>query len=116
MNRKEVVSKYKQTLQPMGIYQIKNLKNGKLLIGNSKNLQARLNRHKFQLELGSHPNKELQRDFTETGGDTFLFEVLDYLEPKTDSDSDHSEELTMLETMWLEKLQPYDEKGYNNKN
>ena len=30
MNKKEKIKLYKQTIQPMGIYQIKNMKNGKL--------------------------------------------------------------------------------------
>jgi group I intron endonuclease len=115
MNRKDIVSRYKQTLPPMGIYRIKNLKNGKLFIGSAMDLRGRINRCKFQLELGSHPNRDLQRDFTEIGSKAFSFEVLDYLEPKMDSDCDHAKELGMLEQMWLEKLQPFGEKGYNKK-
>ena len=63
IDKKELKKQYKQTLQPMGIYQIKNLVNGKIFIGSAKNLPGKLNSVKFQLENGSHMNSELQKDF-----------------------------------------------------
>ncbi len=79
MNKKEIKNKYKQTLQPMGVYQIKNLVNGKIFIGSSANLPGKINSQKFQLNLGSHPNQELQNDYTKLGSDNFAFEIIDYL-------------------------------------
>jgi group I intron endonuclease len=115
MNKKEMTDKYKQTALPMGIYQIKNLKNGKIFIGSAKDLRGRINSNKFQLKNGSHPNKEMQRDYNEVGEEGFSFEILDYLKPKEDLNYDYTDELRILEEMWLDKLQPYDEKGYNSK-
>jgi len=115
IDKKELRKKYKQTLQPMGIYQIKNLVNEKIFIGSSKNLPGKLNSSKFQLELGSHMNIELQKDFAHFGKENFSFEVIDYLEPKDDSNYNYTEDLTVLEEMWLEELQPFDEKGYNKR-
>ena len=115
MNKKELKKKYKQTVQPMGIYQIKNIENQKIFIGSSKNLPGKLNSAKFQLQNNSHINRELQRDFSVYGEGKFIFEVIDYLEPKEDSDYNYNDDLKVLEDMWLEKLQPYDEKGYNKK-
>ena len=116
MNRKEMINKYKQTIQPMGIYQIKNMKNGKIYIERAKDLRGKINSSKFQLKNGLHPNKEMQRDFNEMGEESFSFDVLDYLKPKEDLNYDYTEELRLLKEMWLEKLQPYNEKGYNAKN
>ena len=113
MNRKELIKKYKQTTQPMGIYQIKNMINGKIFIGSSKDLKGIINRNRFQLKSGLHMNKQMQRDFSEAGEANFSFEMLDYLKPKNDLKRDYAEELQMLEEMWLEKLHPYDERGYN---
>jgi group I intron endonuclease len=84
MDRKEKIKKYKQTIQPMGIYQIRNLNNGKIYIGSAMNLQGKINSHKFQLKNGLHLNKEMQKDFVEVGADAFSFEILDYLMPKED--------------------------------
>jgi hypothetical protein len=71
MNKKELIRQYKETVQPMGIYQIRNAENGKLLIGSARNLNGMLNRHKFQLENNLHGNRDLQREFNEAGGVDF---------------------------------------------
>jgi len=113
MNKKELIKRYKQTIQPMGVYQIKNKKNGKIYIGCTKNLPGKLNSHKFQLKNGLHLNKEIQKDFNEIGEEGFSFDILDHLKPKEDLDYDYTEELKTLEEMWIEKLQPFNEKGYN---
>ena len=113
MNRKELIKQYKQTIQPMGIYQIKNDSNGKLFLGSSKNLPGKINSHKFQLKNGSHPNAEMQKEYNETGEIGFSFEILDRLKPNEDLKYDYTEELKTLEEMWMEKLQPFNEKGYH---
>lgn len=97
----------------MGIYQIKNKKNGKIYIGSAKDLQGIINRNKFQLKNSLHTNAELQKDYNEVGEEWFSFDILDYLKPKEDMNYDYTKELEILEAMWLEKLQPYHEKGYN---
>lgn len=115
MNRKEAISEYKKTIQPMGIYQIRNMKNGRIYIGSAKDLRGRINSNKFQLRMGSHLNKEMQKDFDEIGEEGFSFEILDYLKPKEDLSYDYTEDLKILEEMWLEKMRPFNEKGYNCK-
>jgi hypothetical protein len=115
MDKKELIKQYKQTIQPMGVYQVKNLKNGKIFIGSAKDLRGRINSNRFQLKTGAHFNKDLQNDFNEIGEEDFSFEVLDTLKPKEDAGFDYTEELNTLLEMWLEKLQPYDEKGYNTR-
>jgi group I intron endonuclease len=117
MDKKELIKQYKQTVQPMGIYQVKNIKNGRVFIGSAKDLRGRINSNRFQLKTGAHFNKELQNDFNETSEENFSFEILDYLKPNEDAGAgfDYTEELKVLEEMWLEKLQPYGEKGYNTR-
>jgi group I intron endonuclease len=115
INKSEIKKKYKQTLTPMGIYQLKNLANGKILIGNSKNLPARKNRFEMELLFGNRTDKELQHDVKKFGKENFLFEVLDYLEPKEDPSYNYTEDLKTLEELWIERLQPFNEKGYNKR-
>ena len=115
MNKKELTNKYKETIQPMGIYQIKNLKNGKIFIGSAKNIHGKINSNKFQLVNGLHLKKEMQKDFNDVGEINFTFEVLDYLKPNDDIGHDYAEELKILENMWLDKLKPYNDNGYNSK-
>jgi hypothetical protein len=114
--KKELKNQYKQNQPRMGVFQIKNLESGKIFIGRGINVQGKLNSAKFQLKQGSHPVRELQNDYKKLGADKFSFDVLDYLDPKKDDlNYDYTDDLKLLEQMWLEKLQPYGEKGYNKK-
>lgn len=115
VDKAELRKKYKQTLTPMGVYIIKNLVNDKIFVGKSKNLQGRINRHKFELGHGFESIKDLQEDYKQFGLTNFSFEILDQLEPKEDPVYDYTEDLIVLEELWLEKLQPFGEKGYNIK-
>jgi group I intron endonuclease len=115
IDKKEIKRKYKDTVQPMGIYQIKNNVNGKIFIGSSPNLKGKFNSFMFQLKMGSHMNRLLQEDFNKYKEEAFSFEVLDYLPPVEDAAYNYSKDLETLEELWLEKLQPYDERGYNSK-
>jgi group I intron endonuclease len=116
MNRKELINEYKQSIKAMGIYQIRNLINGKIFLGSSKDLKGILNRNKFQLKNNLHINKAMQRDFNEIGEANFSFEILEHLKPKEGMEGDYTRELKRLENMWSEKLQPFNENGYNKKN
>ena len=115
MNKKELKKQYKQNIQLMGVFQVKNLINGKIFIDSGLNLQGKMNGCRFQLSLGSHMNRVLQEDFNKNGINNFSFEVIDYLKLKEDIKTNYTDDLKMLEEIWIEKLQPFDEKGYNKR-
>jgi hypothetical protein len=104
IDRRALTREYKETPQPAGVYVVRNTRTGKSLIGSSPNLPGMLNRQRFQLELGSHPDKELQSDWSELGPDTFEFDVLDRLESRDGPVSDQTEDLKALLAMWIEKM------------
>jgi group I intron endonuclease len=112
-SRKEINQEYKERLKPAGVFQVKNTVNGKVLLGSSLNLEGPLNAHKFMLEIGSHDNKELQKDWGEFGADQFIFEILEVVKVTDSPNFNLKDELTLLEQIWLEKLQPFGERGYN---
>jgi group I intron endonuclease len=112
--RKELQKEYLERVKPSGVYQVKNIRNGKVLLGSSLNLEGPLNRHRFMLKIGSHTNKELQKDWNEMGPDAFIFEILEEVKRRDDDPNFNlKDELTLLEMIWLEKLQPVGERGYN---
>lgn len=113
MDRKAKIREYKETSQPMGVYQIKNKTNGKVLIGSSKNLPAILNRFRAELKIGSCRNFVLQDEWNQFGPDVFEFKELEVLEPLDDPAYDPGDDLIFLEAHWVEKLKPYGDKGYN---
>ena len=99
----------------MGIFQLRNEVNGKIFVGSSMDLPAIFNRTRFQLFGGSHPNKELEADWRQLGSNKFAFEVLEEIVPREDLNYDYKADLDTLEDLWLEKLEPYGEKGYNER-
>ena len=113
--RKQLKEEYKHTSPAMGVYQIRNLINSKVFIGSALNLKGILNSNRFQLDLGSHRNKKLQADWNEFGSANFALEVLDELAATNGVDHDYKPDLTFLEEMWLDKLEPYKPRGYNQR-
>ena len=111
--REELKREYKERPKPAGVFQIKNTANGKVFLGSSLNLEGPLNRHKFALTMGLHANAALQREWNEFGAGRFVFEILEVVKVKDDPDFNLVDELTLIEQIWLEKLQPFGEKGYN---
>jgi group I intron endonuclease len=112
-SKKDLKREYKETARPMGVFQIRNLTNDKIFIGSSVNLDGIFNRHRFALNAGSHQSKALQADWNASGAENFAFEILEELESRAGFDT--KKELEVLENLYLENLEPYGEKGYNER-
>jgi group I intron endonuclease len=115
-SQQEIKREYKERKKPAGIFQVKNTANGKVLLGSSLNLEGPLNGHKFMLSIGRHRNETLQKEWNEYGPSQFIFEILEVVKIKDDPNFNLSDELTLLEQIWLEKVQPFGERGYNTDN
>ena len=114
--RKAIKREYKESYRPAGVFQVRNTENGRILVSSSPNLPAIFNRLRMQLDAGMYAyHPELQRDWKTLGADAFAFEVLEELKPPEGPGWDPSDDLAALEALWLEQLQPYDEKGYNRR-
>jgi hypothetical protein len=109
----DIKREYKERAKPAGIFQVKNTANGKVLLGSSLNLEGPLNKIKFMLTGGLHRNEVLQKEWNAYGPEKFVFEILEVVIIKDDPNFNLLDELTLLEQIWLEKLQPFGEKGYN---
>jgi group I intron endonuclease len=86
-----------------GIYRIKNTINGKVYIGQSKNLQTRKNEHFRLLVNNQHFNRKLQSSFNKYGKGFFVFEVIEECE------------LSELNEKEIKYIEEYDslKNGYN---
>jgi group I intron endonuclease len=113
--KKEMKQEYKLFKSKKGVYQIKNNSNGKIFVGSSKDLVAIWNRHKLQLNFGSHQNIELQNDWKKFGEDSFSYEILSEIKEEDGKEIDYNKELKFLEDLYLEELEPFEEKGYNKR-
>lgn len=113
--KKELKEQYKEMKTEAGVYQIKNTKNQKVLVVATPNLKT-MNGRRMELQAGGHKNKQLQEEWKQFGEEAFVFEVLGILKEKEEGYFDKKEELKKLEEKWLEKLQPYGERGYHQLN
>jgi hypothetical protein len=65
----------------------------------------------MQLNMGRFANAQLQKDWQELGVEAFTYEVLE--EKNAGEVTDKRWELKQMKKKWLEKLQPYGDRGYN---
>lgn len=103
--KKELKETYKQLKIPMGVFQIENIRNQKVLIDHSVDMASKWNRHKMELKFGNHRNREFQKDWNEYGEESFVFNVLSELKKNEDEPANYTKELKTLQEMVIEELQ-----------
>lgn len=111
--KKELKRQYAETARPMGVFRVCHKDSNRWYIGASLDVPAMLNRQRFQLDAGSHPNPSLQRDWKRFGADAFAFETLDRLEPRDAPGWDPRPDLRTLEAMWHSRLTQLYGAGYH---
>lgn len=60
-----------------GIYEIRNIENGKRYIGSTVSMSRRWVLHKVLLKLNKHHSQHLQNSYNKYGKDCFVFEVIE---------------------------------------
>jgi hypothetical protein len=113
--KKELRNEYENRRRRIGVFQIRNIINGKIFVGASLDLRSIFNRYRFQLSLGRHWNSALQSEWDEYGSGNFVFETLDELAPRNDPHHDYRADLAFLEGEWVDQLSPYEARGYNQR-
>ena len=114
MNRKKIIKEYKDSIRPMGIVQVRNIRNNRIYLTASANTAGTINSIRFQLKMGNFlPSPALAHEWKEMGELSFVIEVTDELKPVDDPAYDYKDDLKALEAMWLEKLKPFGERGYH---
>jgi hypothetical protein len=96
-----------------GVYQIRNLRTGKVLVESTLNLKT-LNGRRMELARGAHRNARLQADVVALGADAFAFEILEVLAEPEEGFAYRRDALKRLEAAWLERVRPYGDRGYND--
>lgn len=113
--RKEIKIEYKEQKFELGVFEIRNKIENKIFIDSSNNIPAKFNRHKFQLNAGLHPNKEMQEDWNKYGEINFEFNVIEEIEQK-DEIRDYSKKLKELEKKYVTEAESKAIKIYNSIN
>lgn len=102
--QRELRDEYKQNGPAMGVFCVRHLSSGAVLLGSSNNVSGTLNRHQFELKSGMHRNKALQHDWNIDGASGFEFGILDTLKPRDESGGNYTDELALLLQMWREQV------------
>lgn len=110
--RKELTEQYNQIKTYMGVFKVTNTVNGKVYIASSPNMKNHWLILQYQLDMGRFPgNIQFQKEWIEFGKEAFTYELLEEKEVKEDTDVRWT--VKQMEKEWLDKLQPYGEKGYH---
>jgi hypothetical protein len=109
--RKQLLAEYKEIKTLMGIVKITNQMNGKIFMKSYPNLKNKWLTIQGQLNMGRFANMELQKDWNRHGSQSFTYEVLEA--KKTDDITDVRWAMKQMMKPWLEKLQPFGDRGYN---
>ena len=100
--RRVAARQARDAFPPMGIYAIRDRASGYRLLGASRNVQASLNRVRFELRMGTHADRVLQAEWHRGGADGLAFEVLELLKEREDAHFDYAGELKALEQIYRE--------------
>lgn len=98
------MGRYGEDAQLSGIYKITNSRNGKIYVGQSKNVWERRAQHFSALYRGKHENKSMQADWDATQGRGFCFSIIEYCD---------IEKLNEREEYWILILKTFEPHGYN---
>ena len=105
ISKKELRAQYREREVIGGVYAIKNVANGKILIDSAVNLQGFKNRFEFSQKTGSCVNMKLQKDWGQHGSSAFVFEILEELKKgDTQSDKEFKADIAMLKEIWIKKM------------
>lgn len=103
INKKELISEYKQKEIEMGIIQVYNTVNGYSMVDICTNLYKPFESIKFQLNMGKTRFKELRDDWAAYGEKGFEFRVAEKLKPKEGAtEKEKIDDLKELLNLWIE--------------
>jgi len=111
-NKRLLKQQYLETKTRAGVYAVRNLVTGRMLVAAGKDAQGALNRHRFELRQGSHRNRRLGQDWAQHGESSFAFDILDVFKPSEDAALDIERELKDLLGLWRQEMACEGERDY----
>ncbi len=112
IDKRTLKQQYLAKTSRAGVYAIRNLVTGRVLVASSNDVQGALNRHRFELRQGGHRNRLLSQDWSRHGEASFAFDILGMVEPEVDSTLDVARELEELLALWRQEIPCEGENDY----
>nr|MDP2192120.1 GIY-YIG nuclease family protein [Rhodoferax sp.] len=103
-SRSALKKQYRETPPSMGVYTIRGLSSGRVIVEASMNVRAAMNRARFELDHKCHRDKQLQQDWLTLGPYHCRFDIIDLVKRREDPAFDPKAELAGLLAMWREEL------------
>lgn len=101
--RKEAIGSYKERKIPRGVFILRSTATERRWVDSSPNLDAARNRLWFELNKGSHRNRDLQSVWNAEGESSFEFEIAEEFDPAI-ADIELRDELKSKRAEWAAKL------------
>ena len=98
-DRRAAARRARDAFPPMGVYAIRDRRTGAVRVAACRNVHAAINRIRFELRLGSHPDGALQAAWCDGGEERIAFEVLELVKERSDAAFDYAAELRLLEEL-----------------
>ena len=92
----EYRKRYRKYNLTSGLYEIKNIKTGKVYIGCSSMIEDRWSYHKSFLSRGEHTINALQHDYNKYGPESFEFNIIKEYDCETSDETLISEETRLI--------------------
>lgn len=103
--KKELIQSWKDRTPEMGIISFKCMSTGEEFLAISRDIKADFNSNRFQLNLGKHPNKNLNNIWKKYGEDDFKLYVVEELEEKFIQEKTKTEVEEKLEELFEKSLE-----------
>jgi hypothetical protein len=104
--RRELSRQVRDAFPQMGVYAIRNVTTGTVLVAASRDVPAAMNRIRFELQRKGCRNHQLQQDWDHFGPGAFRFEALELVREREDAVFDYAAELDTLLQLWTSELCP----------
>jgi hypothetical protein len=103
-DRRQIVRDYKEKPVAAGVFAIRCAPAQGVWVGVSRNIEAQANGMRFQLRMGSHPNRAVQAALRAHGAEAFTYEELERIEDPDLTPVGLADELKRRERHWIEAL------------
>lgn len=101
--RKAALAEYRERKVEPGLFALRCRASGEVWVGRAPDLPAVRNRVFFTLRQGGNPHRTLQAAWNAHGADSFVFEVLEVLDPE-ELGLGLDRELKSRHAAWMEQL------------
>ncbi|BFO66431.1 GIY-YIG nuclease family protein [Chryseobacterium sp. KCF3-3] len=102
--KKQLREKAKDHTTTMGVLAVTNISNGKKYVQASLNLEALVNKMKFLLNGGLFTHPQLQKEWTESGNDSFTFEFVVVVPDQNNEFINYRKEIQKAEQSYISGL------------